>query len=202
MRTSTRARPLPPDERRAALIAATLPLLRANGMSVTTRQLAEASGVAEGTIFRVFPDKDALIQAAIGAATDPDPILAALDQIDPALPLRERMLALTTILQAWLRDIISLMISIRTHPGAPGDERSRHDEKSRYDNNSRIDAAVLRLLEPDQAAFRLPPADVVRVLRALVFAGAHPMLAQGGVLTPQEIVDVVLDGALVRTASC
>jgi AcrR family transcriptional regulator len=195
--TSTRARPLPPDERRAALIAAALPLVRQHGLAVTTRQLAEASGVAEGTIFRVFPDKDALIQAAIGAATDPEPILAELAGIDLALPLRERMIALTTILQRWLRDIISLMMSLRTRPGPPGDERDRSA------GSTRIDAAVTALIEPDRAAFRLPLDEVVRVMRVFVFAGSHPILARDGALSPQEMIDVLLDGVLERgDATC
>ncbi len=199
---STRARPLPPAERRAALIAAVLPLVREHGVGVSTRQLAEASGVAEGTIFRVFPDKDALIQAVIGAAIDPEPILAELAAIDLGLPLPERMIAFTSILQAWLRDIISLMMSIRAHAGAPGDDRARIDEQSRREDSSRIDAAVIRLLEPDQDAFRLPLSDVVRMLRAFVVASSHPMLARGGVLTTQEMVDVILNGVLVRSGSC
>ena len=78
MRTSTtatavrhRATPLPPSERRAAIIAATLPLLRTIGPPVTTREIAKAAAVAEGTIFSVFADKDDLIEATARAGFDP-----------------------------------------------------------------------------------------------------------------------------------
>ena len=55
---SKRAAALPPDERRSMIVAATLPLLLEHGDRVTTRQIAEAAGIAEGTIFRAFADKD------------------------------------------------------------------------------------------------------------------------------------------------
>src|SRR5258705_11663718 len=63
-----------PDERRAALIQATIPLLREHGAAVTSRQIAEASGDAEGTIFGVFPDKPSLIRAARIAALGTAPV--------------------------------------------------------------------------------------------------------------------------------
>src|SRR5450756_2416507 len=73
-----RAAPMAPDDRRAAILAAAVPLLRERGPSVTTRELAEAAGVAEGTLFRVFPDKAALVQAALDRALGPAEVVAEL----------------------------------------------------------------------------------------------------------------------------
>ncbi len=64
---------MPPEERRAAIVAATLPLLLERGLPLTTREIAEAAGIAEGTIFRVFPDKEAVVEATVEAAFDQGP---------------------------------------------------------------------------------------------------------------------------------
>src|SRR5450432_3262680 len=85
-----RAVPLPPTERRAAIIAATLPLLLAHGPTVTTRQIAHAAGIAEGTIFRVFPDIESLFQATMDAAYDPVKVASELDAIPAGHPLEAR----------------------------------------------------------------------------------------------------------------
>ena len=72
------------------IVAATLPLLLEHGDRVTSRQIAEAAGIAEGTIFRAFADKDEVIAAVIEAALDPEPLEAALPTIPATLALRGR----------------------------------------------------------------------------------------------------------------
>ena len=67
-----------PDDRREALVDATIPLLHEHGRTVTTKQIADAAGVAEGTIFRVFDSKDDLVTAAVEKALDMEPFFADL----------------------------------------------------------------------------------------------------------------------------
>jgi AcrR family transcriptional regulator len=67
---SPRAAPLSADERRDAIIDVVVPLLLEHGRDVSTRQIAEAAGIAEGTIFRVFPDKAALWTATAERTLD------------------------------------------------------------------------------------------------------------------------------------
>ncbi len=94
-----RAAALPVEERRHAIIAAALPLFLEQGAAVTTREIAQAAGIAEGTIFRVFDDKTALLDAVIAAALDPAPTEAAIEEIDATLPFEERLVAAVEILR-------------------------------------------------------------------------------------------------------
>jgi AcrR family transcriptional regulator len=186
-----RARPLPAEERRATLIAATLPLLARHGIRVTTRQIAEAAGVAEGTIFRVFPDKEELLRAALTAAFDPAPALAELERVDPSLPLRVRVVAVTSVLQRRLLSLFNLMISLGMT--APPDE-IEEQRRAAGPAHAGILNKIVELLEPDREQFRQPVIEVVRLLRLLTFAGSHPMITDGNLLTAEEIADVLLHG--------
>src|SRR5689334_20092810 len=66
-----RATSMSPDDRRRAIVATLVPLLVERGGEVSTREIAQAAGIAEGTIFRVFPDKRSLMLAAAEEAINP-----------------------------------------------------------------------------------------------------------------------------------
>src|SRR5215468_8272181 len=160
-----RAPRMSPQQRREMLVAATLPLVAQHGLKVTTRQIAEAAGVAEGTIFRVFPDKDALIRAAVAKALDASPVMAELAGVDMRLELRDRLVVVTGILQRRLVMVFNLLISVGIHP--PGDI-DEHRARARP-QNAAIMEKISRILEPDRDRLRCPEPDVVRILRLLTF---------------------------------
>jgi AcrR family transcriptional regulator len=186
---------MPPEDRRAALIEATLPLVCQHGRKVTTRQIAEAAGVAEGTIFRVFRDKDELVQATINRAFDPGPTIAELDRIGTDLPLRIRLMSVAAVLQRRLQLVFNLMIAL--HLGAPPEDVEERRRAVRPTHAGVLDR-IVQLLEPDRDQFRYPVPEVVRLLRLVVFSGSHPMITDGNTLTAEEITDLLLDGVRRR----
>ena len=123
----SRARPLSPDERRGAILDAVLPLVREHGRDISTRQIADAAGIAEGTIFRAFGDKETLIDAAVDRLFDPRPLLDALHAIPWDLALEEKVEAVIIALRDRFVEIRSVMASLGLRGRPPVTDSAREE---------------------------------------------------------------------------
>lgn len=182
-----RATPLSAEDRRTTLIDATLPLLLEHGRTVTSKQIAEAAGIAEGTIFRVFDSKDDLIAAALDHAFDIEPFLDDLRRIEPDQSLRALVSDIVTLLQIRFHGIFELMTAVGMF-GPPAGRKPLAEKRAEA-------AAIMELLlAPHAHELAVPVSEFVHITRLLTFSGSHPHLSDGRILTADEIVTTVLDG--------
>jgi AcrR family transcriptional regulator len=184
VRVATRATALPPEERRAAIVAAALPLWLERGANVSTRQIAEAAGIAEGTIFGAFPDKDAVVQAVLQAAMDPEPTERELASIDRSLSFEDQLIEAVRIIQRRTNNIWRLISTI----GEPNAPRTPPTDL----------VGLAEIFKTQRKQLRTDPLTSARQLRALTVAVSNPMLLAGTPLAPREIVTLLLDGIRIR----
>lgn len=211
-----RAPGLAPDDRRAALVDVATATILSDGEVPSTRRLAAAAGIAEGTIYRAFPSKEALLDAVVDQAFCPAPVLVALDEIDHTLELEPRLVAAVDVLQQPVRHVLHLVMTmrLRRRPGIHRDHErcirdGRHrplppdavddlvdpaDSSARAAVDAAVDEAVTALVAPDADDLRIAPAELTRLARLLTLGGSHPGFAPGEPLTPDEIVAVLLHG--------
>jgi AcrR family transcriptional regulator len=166
-------------------------LLERFGRDVSTRQIAEAAGVAEGTIFRAFATKEELIDAVIEDAFDTQRTCDELALVDPGLSLEERLTVAVTILQERLRRIFALFGSLRLRKEAHDHDSFRAKQQADYEL---INHAIASLIKPDQDRLRLDVREAASALRTITFSITHPMLGDPRLIEPHQIVDLVLYG--------
>jgi AcrR family transcriptional regulator len=186
-----RAPSMSPEQRREMIIRTAIPLITEYGSAVTTAKVARAAGIGEGTIFRVFTDKEELLQACIAEVLSPEHAVRELGTIDMSQPLPDRLAEAAEALRAHM-DRLGAIIGSLGHGGGkhPGTVRGADREES----TARIRTALVELMEPDEAALRRPPEQIASLFLGLLFT--QPRTEGEPVLTPQELVEVFLHGAL------
>lgn len=183
-----------PDDRRAAIVEAALPLIVQHGADVTTRQIAAAAGIAEGTIFRVFPDKAGVINAVLGKVFDPTETVRALDAVDRDQPLSDLVSAVVDILRERLETVWKVMGALRMFaPPTDGSTGYRPPRPPAEEGDRTLEAAE-RVLDAVADQLRVSPARAAQLLRLWVFSGGHPRITHENPLTTADIVSTLLDG--------
>jgi AcrR family transcriptional regulator len=175
-----RAPALPPEQRRAAIIAATLPLVLQRGANVSTRQIADAAGIAEGTIFGVFPDKEAVLEAVLMAALDTEPAERELAAIDRSRPLEDQLTDAVAIMQRRAENISRLLSGL-------GSTGKPHAPPSDF-------AGLAAIFDAHREELRTDAVAAARQLRAITLALSTPMFFAGKPMKPREIVTLFLAG--------
>lgn len=166
------------------LIDAVTPLLLEHGRAVTTRQIAECAGIAEGTIFRAFGSKDELIRAAVAKQLDPEPLRRQLRAVDPALPLEERVRAIVTLMRGRFTTVFTLMTALGTPPPPGRDVRHEFTE------------IMGRALAPDLERLNVEPARAAQIIRMLALAATVPHVRNGPPFDDADITALILYGII------
>jgi AcrR family transcriptional regulator len=191
-----RAAAMTADQRREAILKVALPLLCEHGERVTTSQIAQAAGIAEGTIFRVFPEKRELLRAALRRFMSGDAEVEQIGQIDAGeTPLEERLIQALGAIEGY-RSRFWALRAFR-HIGWMPDPEQPAGEGEAEHPIVRIATAFERLIEPDAAQFRLPAGTAARMLVALAFSNGMGEGLGEPPATEEQIVDLFLNGALV-----
>ncbi len=185
-----------PEERRAALIEATIPLLHEHGLEVSTRQIASAAGVAEGTIFGVFESKSQLVVCSVIKALDPQAELDALAAIDRSAPLRERVIAAAELVHRRFAERAHLMHAARKLIMVG--EQDPETVARMAANRAKIGAAVADVFAPDAAVLRVTPDRAAHLL--LMFCGANTFGPYGepDSFSGADLASLLLDGIHIK----
>ncbi|GAA1676480.1 TetR/AcrR family transcriptional regulator [Fodinicola feengrottensis] len=190
------------EDRRAAIVKATMPLVLEHGANVTTKQIAQAAGIAEGTVFRAFDDKEELIRTCVAEVFKMDDAVSWMRAIGTETPLPERLRGAGMVMQEQMARIGTLMQAL----AASGhDVRKHHDHKEPKENGPQnfmrnVTEAVAELLEPDRDQLTVPPDQLAQLFLSLVF-GARMRYGDQGPTQEQidaylnQTVDVLLYGA-------
>lgn len=195
-----RAPAMDPDQRRAMIVTAALPLVVEYGPLVTTAKIARAAGIGEGTIFRVFTDKEALLAACMEEALRPDDTVAHLEGISLDQPLADRLTEAAEVMRGYMNrigDVAGALVSVgrAARPPAADDEDMAERNRRREAGLTAPRTALTALFEPERDDLRLAPERLADTFQLMLMGAGRPGAPQP--LDDRELVGLFLNGALV-----
>ena len=193
----SRATRLPPEERRRAILDATRPLLLQHGLATSTRQIAEACGIAEGTIFRVFESKQQLVNEVIAEEISVDPLLARLAPVADEADFTTMVVAVIGILQERARETRSLLALLQ-HPPVMRDANCRRPDQAEQGRRS-VDT-LTTLFERHADRLSVSPRVAAGAVLALSFGSSFAAASGGTPASAAAVADILLHGICKDTA--
>lgn len=172
------------------IIGAVTPLILEHGRDVSTRQIAEATGLAEGTIFRAFGDKESLIQAVVEKFLDPEPLRNAIRGIDPQETLEQKINDIVFFIRSRMAGVFGIMRAL----GGPGER-----PPARQVNREYVEL-ISRAIEPDLELLNVSPERVAHFLRLVSFAASIPPMNEDYEFPTDELASLITYGIAGRPA--
>lgn len=194
------------EDRRQAILSVLVPLLVERGGEVSTKEIARAAGIAEGTIFRVFPDKRSLLMAAAEEAINPADGQALFDAaLHGVTGLRDKVVVAAGRVLERMQLTMTVMVAVRPHLVAAFHEAQERGEKVAIGPpdfvlvaQEELHRRLTGLFEPHREELATTPEIAAIALRSLIFGASRPELGMDAVLDPDQIADLLLGGVLRR----
>lgn len=169
-------------DRRAQIIAAVTPAVLEHGVGITSRQLAEAAGVAEGTLFKAFGDKESLLVALAEQHMTAADAAAAFES-ESLEQLVETMVSVLIERMAFM-----FQLAMALGPIAQRVAEQRRDEFERSKS------WIAMHFEPFAPQLRVTPLVAAELVRTLAWAAAAGWGEPEPTSSAADIVQVLLHG--------
>lgn len=197
------------EDRQEAIAVAAISLLAEHGTHVTTGQIAKAAGIAEGTIFRVFKDKQELLDFCVLRAFRMRELVERINAIPVDQPLVNRLIEAMTMIDEMAARLGALMHTLGATGYRPNEANHNKDDEAggrgkppMLDEFERTTTAISALLSSGQEQLRLPSDRAAGYLMGLTFMTRMQVTrtAQAEQKEPEsfvsEIVDLFMHGAI------
>ena len=195
------------EYRIASIQDATMRVIARKGMAAATMQeIAEAAGVAKGTIYLYFRDRDELVERTFETAME-KLFVRADEALDREVPFEEKLRAVMTAQLEFFsenREFFRLYLSLRMPEGTPAQQRRQQRAchpryRQRIDKLSAVirqgtERGELRPIDPERLALFIIEGSTAVILDRLTEKAAPAESADVDLL-----VGLILDGIRKRS---